>query len=219
MRRLIHSNGYSLIELTVTVALLGILGAIVGGQFVGQQGSAKTKQAMGQLDSESNALISWAASRESFDNAGSRLGTLTLADWASAIEDKDITSDAAAGPIIAAGTSAAAVPNDSKTMVFSGVVLDGERIRLTRCISQYFSNGAALCARVDIFPWGNNQQQAATVIYRFLEQCSGSASPCAGIGGAAAPVYLSAGCSKWPDKLPQRTGQASDGPASCASSS
>lgn len=209
--RLRLSSGYSLAELTVTVALVGILLLTVGGKLLGQQSSSRASEMMGRLDGQANSIMTWAAQQDSFDTNGSRLGVLTstlpslttnqrLQPLASAIEGKDI-SDSGAGNLLSLGGSASAVPSDGRTMVFTDSSLEGERIRLTRCEDQYFSNGDDLCARVDLYPWGNNKEDAATVTYRFL-QCSGAGC------GTTPPVYLSEGCSRWPEALPQQSGQA-----------
>lgn len=214
MRRMHSQHGFSLMELTTTIAIVGILTAIVTGQFSGTRSEADARALTSKIDAQANAVMTWASQQETFnDTTGLRINPNELVvNMAGAMENKTL-STAQAEKLVVKGSTASAAPDDSRTMVFSDATLGGERIRLTACEPSYFTSGASLCARADIFPWGNNQANAPSVVYRFL-QCSGAA--CASSPGE---VFISdAECDRWPEALPSRSG-GDESATSCPSTS
>ena len=210
IRRLHGQSGFSLVEVVIAVAAMTILMMVASNKFMSAKSQASVDSAALTVDRQATGLSTWISQQEEFSDRGLRLADL---DFSAASPSKPIqiaaqaTHESVDNWQLASNVNDA--PEDGKSMIWHDVAADGERVRITRCKEKDPAT-RRVCARMDIFPWGNSQTGDTLINYRFIE-CHSSGTGCAAPAGNA--FWTSAACQEWPKggtvlKYPNGSGSA-----------
>ena len=168
---------------------------IAGSKLFGTKDQATVDGITVTADRQAAAVLTWASGQSEFDSQGRHLGALSSSSDHSAVIRTVAHASNDPQTDWEVGSNAADTPAPGKSMIWHDIAAYGERVRITRCRAND-SEQHKICARIDIFPWGNNESGDTALTYRFIDCAPASGAECRSSGKAA--FWTKEQCQKWP---------------------